>query len=480
MKKSTFSKYISKILWIGIVLWVITATVHTMTDAVSKRDLPSDDVAHLPSTPLPTNDEAPLLKAPKVPINLYINDDMFVGTNGWWSSPIYDLVKLANIPINSGTIPLYNFNFFYGDVTNVNNRDNDAYSIEQLSKFDIVVTHEPGENNTSRQQAVMKGLIQNGVKVFGYVQVGPLPGKKPPTFEVIKAAIDRCADFGYYGVFYDMFGYDYGITRVYQNKIINYTHSKNLISFVNAWIPADVLDSKVEVSHNPGGVATAMTTNDWVLLESFYLRSDSKYAGDPEGGFINSFGKYTDTVSLANPLGVNVCGLAYALPETSSTDITDWEKSYYLAVGLGLKGLSYSRSIENRTIEWPLEMLSPPKIGTSLVSAYKQIATDRYEAKTDAGIIQFMATDKPIKREAFSYQVPNLIIAELQTPKLAHKYNILYFSSSDGVTWRQHDRNYSSDRFFQVRIHSFKTSDINNGLPFKVASLGRILYLFIE
>ncbi len=305
--KRKFCNYSIVIFLIAVILGIIIVAVHPITIEVLKGTSPTNDMYSLLKTPPLVNDSSPLLKAPKVPITLYINDEMLVGRKSAWSSPIYDLVKLANIPIQSGTIPITSFNFFYGDVTNVDNRDNDVYSIEQLSKFDFVVTHEPGELNKNRQQAVVKGLINNGVKVVGYVQVGPLPGKKPPTFEVIQAEIDRCADFGYYGVFFDMFGYDYGITRVYQNTIINYAHTKNLIAFANAWIPADVLDSKFDVSHNPGGVALAMTVNDWVLLESFYLRSDSKYAGDPEGGFNYSFAKYTNTVSLANSLGVKVC-----------------------------------------------------------------------------------------------------------------------------------------------------------------------------
>lgn len=441
MRKSRFAKYLFRTL---LVVVLVGVSMIVVAQKMSDKELNSDSKVY---------DAEAISNAQKVPITLYVDEGMLQRA-GDWTSPTYDLVKLASVPIDSGTIPLMNFNFYYGDVTNVDNKDNDAYSIEQLSKFDVIVTQEPGENEESRQQLVLKSLIEKGVKVFGYVQVGPLPGEMPPTDEEIEAAIKRCADFGYYGVFFDMCGYDYEVTRAHLNSIINYTHSKKLVAFVNAWYPSDVLDSKVDEVYNPRGISSAMTNNDWVLLESFYLRSDDKYAGDPEGGFLYSFEKYKTSVSLANALGVNVCGLAYARPDTSSQDLSDWKKSYELAVGLGLKGLSYSRSVNNMTIEWPLALFDLPKIGTALISSFKQTAQDTYEAKTNAGIIGFIASDKPVMRNSYSFQVPSLFTVEVRIPSLVKKYKLLYFASTDGLVWNKLNDPITSERFFKVQIIS--------------------------
>jgi len=374
-------------------------------------------------------------------------------TNGRWSSTIQDLAKVTNSPITSGNISLKNVYFYYGDLANVDGMNNVAYSIDKLSKADIVVTHEPSQLNT-RQSVVVNALIASGVKIYGYAQVGPFGGELLSDLIIsAKAIMDRCQISNYYGVFFDMFGYDWGVDRISQNILTDYAHTTLLNVFANAWIPDDCLSSVVNATYNPTGIATHMTTDDWVLLESFYCNS-SGYAGYNIGGFSEAFKKYTATVSLATPLGINVCGLAYSFTTTSLSDFRDWVNTYILAVGLKMQGYQYTSAIENDSLSWPIEIFTPPNIGTTLVSSFVQVDQNTYEAKTNSSIIQFIAIDSPVIRNYKSFIIPiSIDVIEFLPQTNASRVNIIHYSSADKITWSElSSLDGITNRYFKTEI----------------------------
>ena len=377
--------------------------------------------------------------------------------SGWWQSIPIDLIEDANIPISTGEITLQNVAFKYGDISNVDDMGSVDYSIEKLSDFDVIVTHEPGVLDT-RSTAVINALISNGVKVYGYAQAGSSDaGEIPALIIAAKAIMDNCLSGGYDGVFLDMFGYDWNVSRAQQNEMIDYAHSLTpvLKVFANAWWPQDCLDDTVDATFNSTGVATSLTTDDWVLLESFYVYGGNPggYVGD-DGDFNGAFDKYTETVSLAIPLGVKVAGLAYALDGTKLTDMTDWTNAYYLAAGLGMDGLSYSRAIESNNVDWPPSVFSVPKIGATLTTPYAQISADTYEAVTSGGLIRFIATDSPLTRSSLSLKIPDSLEVDVRSlPTVnAERSDVQYFSSTDAVTWAEMTSLTTSNRYFQARI----------------------------
>ena len=58
---------------------------------------------------------------------------------------------------------------------------------------------------------------------------------------------------GVHGVFLDEAGYDFGVTRVRQNAIVDYIHGRGLQAFVNAYNPDDVFSGDPLVLPNGGG-----------------------------------------------------------------------------------------------------------------------------------------------------------------------------------------------------------------------------------
>lgn len=350
---------------------------------------------------------------------------------GVWTSEISDLADLSNVPISSGSIPLIPIAFYYNDLTNVDDMGSVDYSIEQFKKYDIVVTNPPSQNNSVRKQLVQTSMMAAGVKVFGYVQAGPMPDEELMTFAEIAVGVDDCAAGNYYGVFFDMFGGDYGLSRTFQNELIDYAHSLGLKVFANAWVPASVID--------PADGPVSLGIDDWVLLESYFIRAGDKYAGVLEGGFLDPFNKYTQTVELAKPLSVKVCGMAYAFSSTELTDTKDLYDAYVLTVGLGIDSLCYNYSMESTSLDWLLDDYPVPKTGETLISPFVQVAENTYQAETDAGILQFIATDDPVTRGHRTFTIPAKYYLTLPTlPEInAQTHKISYYSSADKVTLQE-------------------------------------------
>lgn len=376
-----------------------------------------------------------------------------VRTYGEWRSPVYDLTKLANIPVTTGSINLTHFKFYYSDISNVDGINNVDHSIEILSKFDAIVFNEPGLNTTTQQQAVQNALIQAGIHVFGYCQVGA--SSNWPTLATMEAIMDRCAAAGYYGVFYDMFGYDWGVARTTQNTVVNYAHSKGLKCIANAWIPADALGSDINATYNPSGSPSTLGVGDWYLFESFYC-NNSGYVGIAGGGFYNYFQKYTKGIALAKVLGVSTLGLSYAITGTALTNFVDWINAYILAVGLGLTGLSYDASVQEGGMwmpsDFPIQV-----IGKNIITTYSPSTLNTYEATTDQGIIQFIAVDSPISRSTSVFKSAIQTQITVNPPATnATKVNVTYYSSVDGINWiqviSQSNNMTVSNRYFQFKM----------------------------
>lgn len=262
---------------------------------------------------------------------------------GYWVSEPLDLAMPVPIPVNSPTMD--HIIFYYGEPDNVNSLADVAESKEVLSGFDSVVIREPGEF-TGHDAEVIQYLISKGVKVYGYTYLGGDANIPTNSAANINGTVDRCAAAGYYGVFWDMAGFDWGVTRSTFNLFTTYAHSKGLKVMANAWFPSDVLDPAPVTLFNPGGVPTALTEGDWVLLESFYSRGDDTLASP------NDMQKYQNTVTLAKPLGVKVAALAYAAAADPLASNHNRDASYMLASMLKLDGWSYGDTHGDNLVFW--------------------------------------------------------------------------------------------------------------------------------
>ena len=151
---------------------------------------------------------------------------------------------------------------FYGWPSGVNATYSVDGAINVFKKYHLVIfgagLEDPNHGDHVNTKNIINGLIYT--KVFGYIA---------STLEVadIKAKIDNWVTMGVAGIFCDIFGYDFGLTRSKQNEIVDYIHSKNLSAFVNAWNPDDVFLPD-------GNLLTHLGKGDWYLAESYQIIND--------------------------------------------------------------------------------------------------------------------------------------------------------------------------------------------------------------
>jgi len=187
----------------------------------------------------------------------------------------------------SGVIPnttdkgIRSLAIFYAPPNIANGAYSDDYAAGYFSRFDDVVLgaglQDPAHAYYASTQAVIqKAKTFNSSMVFwGYVDAGVTNGSGNHSIASIQTTIDQWITTGVTGIFLDLFGYDYGTSRARQNTILNYIHGKGYGALINVWNSDDAFSPSVNATYNPGGTATAATSADVLLLESWVCNSDS-------------------------------------------------------------------------------------------------------------------------------------------------------------------------------------------------------------
>lgn len=303
---------------------------------------------------------------------------------------------IARPELEAVTPPIH-VKFYYDKLTTVDGKRGVEHAIATLGHFDLVIVREPGETD-AEEEKVTTALLKQGVELFGYVDL--LEVTIPEKVVGMRAKIVRIAQAGYTGVFLDDAGYDFKVPRRAFNETVAFAHGLGLKVMINAWHPTDVLEDKVDLLMNPLGIPTALGEGDWVLLESFYHRSDDLYAGDPEGGFRHIMEKYAKVAALARQRGVKVATLTYHPRTRSLVDQSDRVNSLLLAIMLGLDGWAYGRSDNNDRVPW--RTMPQLSVGQFYYSPLMKIGPEgeRWIRITDRAVIWFEAVDQPVQRRA--------------------------------------------------------------------------------
>ncbi|CAF1627584.1 unnamed protein product, partial [Didymodactylos carnosus] len=160
---------------------------------------------------------------------------------------------------------------YYGYPSLVQNSSGNLVSAANWFKqFDLIVfgagiwnINHTDHNNTMN---ITRTLVAKGKRVFGYVDLGVIPGTNNYSYTQMQQAVNGWSQMGATGIFWDDAGFDYGVTRQRQSDMINYCHNKSMNVIMNAWNPDDVL----------GGNNVTLNSGDIYILES-YLVSNGTY-----------------------------------------------------------------------------------------------------------------------------------------------------------------------------------------------------------
>lgn len=283
--------------------------------------------------------------------------------------------------------------FMYSDLANIDDQRDIAYSIEALKEFENIVVVRPKQMSSDAIQVVDQ--LKDNSNIFGYINLGPNnPNCHKRDWDMadidkLKTQIDSISDAGWYGIFIDQFGYDWGETRERQNIIIDYAHEKNLSVMANAWYPKDALDKKIDKKSNPEGLESNLNSNDWFLVESFYTDGNSYRA---DSSYID---KYIKAKEHSEKTGVKISTLSYKRNCTSwDQDITDIDirNSYILAHVLGFDSWSFIKYGNCNNLLYG----SIPDIDLGdLIKPLKLDSDNKYLAETENYIIEYIAEKTP-------------------------------------------------------------------------------------
>jgi hypothetical protein len=179
--------------------------------------------------------------------------------------------------------------FFYGYPSLVNGAKGDVeLAAKVFASYDIIVLGDGVEfpNMIEKRRPIGVGRVEYDrskqiiasvlkqkpqAEIFGYV---PLGDSQALSVASIQHRVALWKEMGVSGIFLDEAGYDWPlVTRARQNTIIRFVHSLGMSAFLNAYQP-ETLTSMADWSvKNPSREASALTSRDLILLESFPIKN---------------------------------------------------------------------------------------------------------------------------------------------------------------------------------------------------------------
>jgi len=174
---------------------------------------------------------------------------------------------------------LRSLQIFYAPPTTINGKFDVDYAAGTLARYDDVVLgtglEDPGNAYYADTLAIIAKAtaLSPGIVFWGYIDTGVSTGNL--SMSTLQTQIDQWITAGAKGIFCDVFGYDYGVSRSRQNQILDYIHSKNVGAILNVWDADQALGSQVDATYNPTGAATHANSSDVLLLESWVFNSDA-------------------------------------------------------------------------------------------------------------------------------------------------------------------------------------------------------------
>lgn len=160
---------------------------------------------------------------------------------------------------------------YYGYPSSINGSGGSVdLAVPHFAHYDYVILGETLENPSHGDHTETRLIVSNPavdhVKFYGYINP-----EQNIDINTVKTKIDQWLDLGVDGIFVDIFGYDYDMTRLRQNEVVDYIHSRGYPAFVNGWNPDDVFGAQIHPIYNPSGVATSLGSNDLYLSESYQI-----------------------------------------------------------------------------------------------------------------------------------------------------------------------------------------------------------------
>lgn len=217
--------------------------------------------------------------------------------------------KLAPGAVSASDTDLRSLFIFYSPPNIMNGRFSDDYAAGVISRYGDVILgnglQDPGDTYHTSTAAIIQKVATLGTDtiIWGYIDVGVTTSNL--SLGALQTKIDQWIAMGVGGIFCDLVGYDYGVTRARQNSVINYIHSKGLGAMLNVWNIDDLLAPTIDLTYNPAGVATAANNTDILLLESWICNTDA-YSSPYYSTFSDIKSRGDKAIAYRTSMGIRV------------------------------------------------------------------------------------------------------------------------------------------------------------------------------
>ena len=163
---------------------------------------------------------------------------------------------------------------YYGFPSSINATFSVPGAAAELGAYDHVVLGDGLEKATHPDHANTVAILAHpdmaGTTVFGYIDLGVTTQNL--SLAEIGLRVLEWQSTGADGVFFDDFGYDFGVDRARQSAAVDAAHAAGLAVVANAFRVADAFDDAVDPVSNPTGDATHLGAGDLYLYESHQVR----------------------------------------------------------------------------------------------------------------------------------------------------------------------------------------------------------------
>lgn len=272
---------------------------------------------------------------------------------------------------------------YYGWPSSINATFTVPGAAGELGAHDVVVLGDLIEKDThpdhANTVAILAEPAMDATTVYGYIDLGVSTQDLP--LSEIAIRIDEWAATGADGIFFDDYGYDFGVTRDRQNAAVALAHAAGMGVIANAWVPAHALGSDVDAVANPTGAAPLLDDRDAYLHESYQVAV---------GAFVDpaAWRAKADAVAAYRAeLGVAVFAVTTSDP-TDAFDAAAFDLAWYSSLLDGIDAFGWGQHLFSADdAQAPYHPRPDPDPGTAFTT---DVLDDhpRYRRLTDLGLVE--------------------------------------------------------------------------------------------
>lgn len=192
------------------------------------------------------------------------NIELTLGTNPQGSA--LNIKERLSITEESRSMRTPSLCMYLGDPFVFNGSTNKDEAVNQFLYFNNIVLQIPTEEGRDAFKLLVESIKSSrDVTLYGYTNVA----LHKNDFVAIQMKIATWKELGADGIMLDKIGYDQGISRVWQNELVDFVHSLNMSCLVSATNHEDVLMNDYHGILNPNYLAHRLKDGDAYLHDYF-------------------------------------------------------------------------------------------------------------------------------------------------------------------------------------------------------------------